>query len=236
MSNDLSHAENGRIPPCSVSKEHINQLPLARYEGPIYLVRTQQELEAAVEDLAREPLLGFDTETRPSFKRGTNYPVSLIQLAGSQGVYLFQLNHLTDLSPLDRLLANPNIQKACVAVRDDVRKLKEIHAFEAAGFVEIGDEANRAGITQTGLRSLCAILLGVRISKGAQVSNWAKPHLTHTQIVYAATDAWVSRLLCLKLKDMPTAAKAPAARAQGPEQETDSAPIFEEKNAEAAAQ
>lgn len=211
MSSEPSSAEcpTGTLP-SSVSKAFVNELPLARYEGPIYLVRTAEELAAAVEDLSHEALIGFDTETRPSFQRGTNYPVSLIQMAGSQGVYLFQLAHLKDLTALNRILSAPGILKACVAVRDDVRKLQASHAFEPAGFVEIGDVAHRAGITQTGLRSLCAIVLSVRISKGAQVSNWARPELNHAQIVYAATDAWVSRLLYKKLLELPPSSATPA--------------------------
>ncbi len=215
MSSESSHGAESAYPSC-VTKDFVNQLPLGRYDGPIYIVRTQEELALAVEDLAQETLIGFDTETRPSFQRGTNYPVSLVQMAGSQGVYLFHLPHLQDLSPLDRILCDANILKACVAVRDDVRKLQALHDFQDAGFVEIGDVSQRAGITQTGLRSLCAILLGVRISKSSQVTNWARPHLTHAQILYAATDAWVSRLLYKKLSEL-TAARPCATPADHPE-------------------
>lgn len=216
MSSELISAtppEGGML--SSVTKDFVNNLPLARYEGPIYLVRTPEELECAVSDLSQETLIGFDTETRPSFQRGTNYPVSLIQMAGCQGVYLFQLTHLADITPLHRILSNPAILKACVAVRDDVRKLQETHPFEPAGFVEIGDAAHQAGIVQTGLRSLCAILLSVRISKSAQVSNWARPDLAHTQVVYAATDAWVSRLLYKKLLELPAVVAKPCVCASG---------------------
>jgi len=221
MSSESSSAESPAcaVPSC-VSKAFVNELPLARYEGPIYLVRTPEELELAVSDLSQETLIGFDTETRPSFQRGTNYPVSLIQMAGSQGVYLFQLTHLKDLTALHKILSNPDILKACVAVRDDVRKLQATHPFDPAGFVEIGDAAHRAGITQTGLRSLCAIVLSVRISKGSQVSNWARPDLNHAQIVYAATDAWVSRLLYKKLVALPPAHATPVAPAPQTDVET----------------
>ena len=221
MPSEPSSETVSTLYPSSVSREFINQLLLGRYEGPIYMVRTQEELALAVEDLSQESLIGFDTETRPSFQRGTNYPVSLVQMAGCQGVYLFHLPHIKDLSPLDRILGDPNIKKACVAVRDDVRKLQAYHPFQDAGFVEIGEAAHRAGITQTGLRSLCAILLGVRISKSAQVSNWARLYLSHAQIIYAATDAWVSRLLYKKLSELPEhCAKPPEnAPAQEPQPE-----------------
>ncbi|MCC5840527.1 MAG: 3'-5' exonuclease domain-containing protein 2 [Opitutales bacterium] len=179
----------------TIDKEKLNDLPLFRFEGTIRLVQTDKEVEDAVAHLEKEAYLGFDTETRPAFRKGQNYPPALLQLAGQREVYLFQLLKLTNLDPIHRLLANPQIVKTGVAIRDDIRKLREHYEFEAAGFVELSEATQRAGIVNTGLRSLAGILLGIRISKGAQVSNWSRADLSSSQVQYAATDAWVSRCL-----------------------------------------
>ncbi len=188
--------------PTTISKEVINDLPLSRFDGPIELIHTQGQLNVAVAELKKEKILGFDTETRPSFKRGRSYPPALLQLGGAEKVYLFQLQRLEDISPVLEVLANPDIVKVGVAIRDDVRKLREMKDFYPAGFVELADITQKADIVNTGLRSLAGIFLGVRISKGAQVSNWSRDHLTEAQTVYAATDAWISREIYIKLLDL----------------------------------
>jgi ribonuclease D len=185
--------------PATIAKEQINTLPLARYEGPVSVIARQKDLLEAVDYLRDETLLGFDTESRPSFRRGDNHPVALLQLAGVERVFLFQLQFLDNLDPLFHLLADPAIRKAGVAIRDDIRKLQDLADFQQNNFVEISDISRRLEVSNTGLRSLCAIFLGFRVSKGAQVTNWARRDLAENQIAYAATDAWVSRLLYLKL-------------------------------------
>ncbi len=187
-----------QIPP-TIAKDKINDLPLARYEGPVSVIAKQRDLLEAVDYLRDESLLGFDTESRPSFRRGDNHPVALLQLAGVERVFLFQLQLLDNLDPLFSLLADPAIRKAGVAIRDDIRKLRDLAEFPQANFVEISDLSRRLDVSNTGLRSLCALFLGFRVSKGAQVTNWARRDLAENQIAYAATDAWVSRLLYLKL-------------------------------------
>lgn len=181
--------------PATADKEAIADLPLVSYEGPIYVISTYADLKRAVRDLKHETLLGFDTETRPVFRKGEYYPVALLQLTGTHASYLFQLGLIKRLRPLKRLLSNQKILKVGVAVREDVRKLQEILDFKEGGFVEISQITQSIGIKHTGLRNLSAILLGVRISKAAQVSNWALRNLSAVQITYAATDAWISRLL-----------------------------------------
>ncbi|MBN2068074.1 MAG: 3'-5' exonuclease domain-containing protein 2 [Opitutales bacterium] len=180
----------------TISKEEVNILPLSRWGGSVHLINNQDDVPAAVEKLRKCGVLGFDTETRPTFRKGQNHPAALLQLATEDEVYLFQLLQLKALEGgLVELLADPSIVKAGVAVRDDIKKLQDIQPFEPGGFVELADITQRAGIINTGLRSLAAILLGIRISKSAQISNWAKPELSLAQIHYAATDAWVSRRL-----------------------------------------
>jgi ribonuclease D len=188
--------------PARIEKHAIMELPLIRYTGAVSLVTTQEELFASVEHLSGETILGFDTETKPSFRRGQAHPVSLLQFATHNHVYLFQLQKLRDLSPLNVLLSNPSIAKAGVALHDDVRLLNELHAFDPVGFVEISSITRTWGIENTGLRSLTALLLGHRISKSMQVSNWANPTLTEAQIIYAATDAWVARCLYQRIQEL----------------------------------
>ena len=183
-----------------MSKDEINTCPIGRWTGPVRVVRTQDELAAAMRMLAGHNLLGFDTETRSAHTRGESYPPSLLQLAGESEVFLFQLKYLGLAEPLRRILADPAIIKAGVGVDYDLRELRKLHPFNPAGFVDLGHRARKAGIENLGLRGLAAVLLGFRISKGVKVSNWAKDELSPQQIQYAATDAWVGRCLYLALE------------------------------------
>lgn len=185
--------------PQRLSKAEINQLPIRRYDGPIHLIQNPDDAKRATAALGDESLLGFDTETRAVFRAGDSYSPSLLQLAGAEAVYLFQLN-LTGLTPeLCGILSSPDVIKAGVAIRDDLKELRKMVPFEPAGFVELAKYAKKANIKNLGLRGLGALLLGFRISKGAQVSNWAKRELTPAQIAYAATDAWVGREIYLAM-------------------------------------
>jgi ribonuclease D len=188
----------------AISKTEINQLPLLQCSVAVHLIREDSELEAALAAVAENDLLGFDTETRPAFRKGQCYSPSLLQLAGCDAVYLFQLRRLTDLGPLFSLLEDERLLKAGISIRADQAALQGLRAFEPAGFCDIGRMARAKGFRNTGLRPLAALLLGQRISKGAQVTNWARDALTPRQIAYAATDAWVSRRLYQAVLDAPT--------------------------------
>jgi ribonuclease D len=199
----------------SITPQELQALPLSAYRGPIHLPTSADEIYEAVSTLAREEILGFDIETRPSFRRGQHFKPSLIQLAGEHGVYLFQLA-LIDRharAPLYHLLELSSPLKVGVAVRRDLSDLQRLFHFNPGGFVDIGDIASSQGYTKTGLRNLAGMLLGCRISKGAQVTNWARRDLTTAQILYAATDADVSRELFLRLRDKFPGAAADHIRA-----------------------
>lgn len=163
------------------------------WEGEIQILETIESMEAAVAALSRESHLGFDTETRPTFKKGEYYPPALIQLATQRCVYLFRISKVKTLAPVLPILESPDILKTGVAIKDDVKELRAMEDFEPAGFVEIADITLKLGYENRGLRALAALLLGGRISKAAQVSNWARAELDTKQIRYAATDAWISR-------------------------------------------
>lgn len=182
-----------------LSKEAINELPLYAYEGAVTLVRTEEEMELAAKSLAEETVLGFDTETKPSFSKGKAHLPSLLQLAGEQGVYLFHMG-VQPLSPaVWKLLETPDIVKVGVAVHDDLLALKKVFPFTPHAVYDLSTLAKKKGIQEQGLRGLAARVLGLRISKGERCSNWAKKDLSPRQIRYAATDAWISRAVFLGL-------------------------------------
>lgn len=181
-----------------ISKAELNELPLVQWEGEIRILSTLEEMQEAVEVLQGQQHLGFDTETRPTFKKGQYYPPALIQLASADCVYLFRISQTKTLEPVLPLLESAAILKTGVAIKDDVKELRAMQDFEPAGFVEIADLTKKLGYENRGLRALAGLLLGGRISKAAQVSNWARPELDQKQIRYAATDAWISRELYVR--------------------------------------
>ncbi len=150
--------------------------------------------------LARSTVLGFDTETRPAFKRGQQFPPSLLQLATAEEVFLLQLGYTGLPRPIRTVLEDPAIIKVGVAPDDDLRALQAMAPFQPSGFVDLARIARNSGIRQRGLRGLAAAVCAVRISKTARTSNWANDVLTPRQIRYAATDAWIGREIFLRLR------------------------------------
>jgi ribonuclease D len=183
-----------------MQKDEINERPIRKYEGKVHLIRSETELSEAVRLLEKESLLGFDTETRPAYRKGESYPPALLQLAGANEVFIFQLKFTGLPRPIIGILSNPDIVKAGVSLNYDIAELRNVVHFEPAGFVDIGNLAKKHGIQNHGLRGLAAVLLGFRISKSAKTSNWASNELTPSQITYAATDAWVGRELYLEMR------------------------------------
>ena len=179
--------------PKRITKEEVGDLPLVSYSGRIELVANHESFKACLPALRDEKLLGFDTETRPSFRKGVMFPIALLQLATQETVYLIRLNQLGFPEELRELLASPESQKVGVAIRDDIKGLQQLGSFVPQGFVELSQLARRLGIVTCGLRNLAGIFLSVRISKKAQLSNWEQEELTESQQNYAATDAWISR-------------------------------------------
>ena len=188
--------------PRDISRETMAALPVRRYEGEVVLVATSKEFDRAWEDLAREPGVGWDTETRPAFRVGESYLPSLVQAATGRAVYIFQLAKMDFSMPIGGLFAEPTIVKAGISVADDLKKLKQVFPFEEASVLDLGKVAKRHGMAQTGLRNLAGIFLGFRVPKGAKTTNWASPRLTAQQINYAATDAWACRELYFRFKEL----------------------------------
>ncbi|RLD23005.1 MAG: 3'-5' exonuclease domain-containing protein 2 [Bacteroidetes bacterium] len=181
-----------------VSPEEVNNLPLTYYEGKIVLIQDRDKINEAVKEISEHKVLGFDTETRPTFTKGEFHHISLIQLAIPDKVFLFRINHSGFEKSLVDLMANENILKVGVGLRDDIIGLQKLHDFNQGGFKELHDYVIDLGVRNTGLRKLAAILLKIRISKGQQTSNWENPKLSYNQLRYAATDAWV----CLEMYNL----------------------------------
>ena len=213
-----------------IDKALVQEMPVVAFPGRIVVVQSAVEAERAVAVLSRQARVGFDTETRPCFRKGAGYMVSLVQLCGKNCAYLFRLDYCGGVPVLFPLFENPKILKVGVAVKDDVHHLKVRAPFDDAGFVDASRYTRAARIENTGLRALTAHFLGGRISKAAQVSNWAAKELSPQQIVYAATDAWVSRELFLKLRklgiapDVKSAGAIAGAEVPEPEEKAAAAP------------
>lgn len=184
----------------AISREEMSTLPIRRYEGEVCLVTTPQDLERALADLREEDIVGFDTETRPAFRKGETHLPCLVQAATARRVYLFQLRQSEVFQVLAELLTETRTVKVGVALANDLRSLKQLFPFKEMNVLDLGVIARRCHLDQTGLRNLAGIFLGVRIPKGARTSNWAAPRLSTAQITYAATDAWVCRELFLQFR------------------------------------
>ncbi len=185
-----------------LSAEAINEMPLCHYEGAVSVIRTLNDWKAALEDIENDRILGFDTETRPTFRKGKVNAPSLIQLATANRVYLVQLAWLPFGQYIADVLANPGIVKAGVAIRCDMEALAKLTPFTARGLVDLGNVARVNKLSTQGLRTLAANFFGERISKGSQCSNWSLMELSQKQIVYAATDAWIGRRIYLRMREL----------------------------------
>jgi len=185
-----------------MSADEINALPLFHYEGPVHVIRNLTDWDRALPDVCDASVLGFDTETKPTFRKGKVNAPSLVQLATANAVYLIQLSWLSFGPYLANVLANGDILKVGVGIRFDMLTLSKLSPFVPAGLVDLGSVAKVNKLSSQGLRTLSALFFGWRISKGSQCSNWSLSDLSQRQIIYAATDAWVGRLIYLKMKDL----------------------------------
>lgn len=181
----------------TISNEQTAELPSAHFDGRIIIVDNEAQIEAVYRDLSSQTIIGFDTETRPSFKAGVTYKVSLLQLSTPQRCYLIRLCR-TKLHPsLLKILSNPNIKKIGADVAGDIRSLHALRNFKERGFIDLQQMVAYWGVEEKSLRKMSALVLGERVSKAQRLSNWEASTLTPQQQMYAATDAWV----CLKIYD-----------------------------------
>lgn len=176
----------------TITKEEISALPLEHFKGTVLVVEDESKVDELVAELEQFQVIGFDTETKPSFQKGKINSVALLQFSTPTVSYLFRLNK-TGLHPaLIRLLQNKSILKVGVGIRDDIKALLRLKSFKQAGFVELQDLVQQVGYEDTSLRKLAGLIMGIRVSKRQRLSNWEAPHLTESQVIYAATDSWVA--------------------------------------------
>lgn len=184
--------------PSQIPKEEIKSLPLMKFSGKIHLINTEAELLEAVKILQKEPFVGFDTETKPTFNKGEYNQTALIQLATLNNAYIIRVKELGINNVLKNFMEDRDLLKVGISIRDDLKELKKMRPFKPGGFIDLNDIAAELGITQIGMRSLTGIFLKGRVSKSQQTSNWESQELTTGQLTYAATDAWI----CTKIYTM----------------------------------
>ena len=187
-----------------ISKEELQELPLTAFDKEIFVIEDEDQIDSAVEYLRVQNILGFDTETKPAFKKGQKNEVALLQLATSDKAFLFRLNKIKFNGQIRKVLSDSTIIKVGVAIKDDLIALKRNNLFIPQSFIELQEMVKKYGIQNFSLQKLSAIVLGVRISKSKRLSNWEAESLNEAQQKYAATDAWVALEVYKKLLNSKT--------------------------------
>jgi len=182
-----------------IAKEDINLLELDKYNGETILVDTDAELEKACSEIEKCSIIGIDTETKPSFRKGQMNTVALLQISTDKKAYIVRLKKVKMSKRLADIFSNEAIKKIGIAIFDDLKDLKKIIPFTDKSVVDLNLLAPKLGFESIGAKKLSALVLGIRISKRQQVSNWELEQLSQAQIDYAATDAWICREIYLKL-------------------------------------
>lgn len=194
--NNLSH---------KITNEETAALPAIEFKGKTEVIEHERDIMPACKYLMQQPLIGFDTETRPSFRVGVTFRVALLQLSTPERCFLFRLNKIPFAKPILQLLENTDIAKIGADVAGDLRALRQLRHFRDRGFIDLQTLAPQWGIEEKSLRKLSAIVLGQRVSKAQRLSNWEAATLTDKQILYAATDAWVCTKIYERLLRTPKA-------------------------------
>ena len=181
--------------PPKITKDEVNQLPTIEFEGKITVIDELSKVSNAIAELKRAKSVGIDTETKPSFTRGTHHKVSLVQLSTLDHCFLFRLNKMPFPKELGEFLADENHKKIGLALRDDFTGLNRLYTFKPTNFIDIQSIIKNYGVLELGLQKIFAIIFGYKISKSQRLTNWENEVLTPQQQKYAATDAWTSLLI-----------------------------------------
>ena len=183
-------------------KALISSLPIAQFQGKIIVVLTPGETEKAVRFLLSQPILGFDTETRPSFRKGHQHKVSLLQVATPDICFLFRLNYTGLTDSLIQLLEDESVLKIGLSWHDDINSLHKLKEFKMGRFIDIQHHAKELGIEDLSLQKIYANLFGSKISKSQRLSNWEAEELSISQQHYAAIDAWACIQIYRKVEEL----------------------------------
>ena len=179
----------------SIDKQTVNQMPIVNFDGHIHVIDAISQVKSAVRALRTSAIVGFDTETRPCFRRGERHNVALLQLSTLDDAFLFRINKTGIPQPLKEYLEDESCTKIGLSTSDDFHQLTRVCDVHPAGFIELQQLVKQYQIVEMGLQKIYAILFQQKISKGQQLSNWEAPHLTEAQQRYAAIDAWA----CLRI-------------------------------------
>lgn len=179
----------------NIDKEILAQMPVVTFPGKITVVDNASVARQAVNALSKEKTVGFDTETRPAFRKGCMHPVALMQVSTAEHCFLFRLNHTGITESIRNFLENPGITKIGLSLHDDFSALNRAQTVVPQGFIDLQGMVKNYGIGDSSLQKIYAILFGSRISKGQRLTNWEADNLTEAQQIYAAIDAWA----CLKI-------------------------------------
>ena len=178
-------------------KTAIQNLPRAMFEGRIIIIYTEKDANKAIQYLMKQKLVGMDTETRPSFKKGTRHQVALLQLSTPDTCFLFRINIIGMTDSITRFLEDTSVTKVGLSLRDDFRNLAQRREFTPGAHIELQQEVKEIGIKDMSLQKIYANIFGGKIAKNQQLSNWEATNLSEAQQIYASTDAWA----CLKIHE-----------------------------------
>lgn len=180
-----------------IDKDAINKLEVRHFEGEIIVVDDKKSYRRAMKEIRHYPILGFDTETKPAFKKGVVHEIALIQLSNHEVSWLFRINKIGIPIELKNLLESEDVMKIGAGLIDDMQRIRRLIDFKPAGFLDLQKYVEAFKIESKSLKKMVAIVLGYKISKSQQMSNWEADELTVLQQRYAATDAWV----CVEVYD-----------------------------------
>lgn len=179
----------------SITKEELMTLPLSGYKGKVVIASSRESIEEAMDEINQFDVVGFDTEAKPTFKKGQIRKISLIQVGTPEKVYLLRVMQTGLMPSIVDFMENPNITKVGIGLEDDFNLLNNLQTFDKQGFLDLNKKFVEIGAENIGARNLAGMIMGIRISKSAQTSNWEVEQLAEKQIRYAATDAWI----CLEI-------------------------------------
>ncbi|OEJ99861.1 3'-5' exonuclease [Roseivirga misakiensis] len=181
--------------PLSITKDEVMERPLKSYDGKVVIAADDKSIAAAMAEIGQCDTVGFDTEAKPTFKKGEIRNISLIQVATPDKVFLLRTQHTGISNELHTFLQDPNVTKVGIGLLDDYNLLDRLRPFKPDGFIDLNNTFNELGAEKIGARNLAAMVLDIRISKSAQTSNWEAHTLSDKQVKYASTDAWI----CLEI-------------------------------------
>ncbi len=179
----------------SITKEQLASLPTVTYPGHIVVVNTVEQAKSALETIRRYRVVGFDTETKPSFRKGHTNQVALIQISTGDCCYLFRINKFGFTPELKQFIEDDDIVKVGLSLKDDFHVLNKLHKISPSAFIDLQDMVKDFCIRDCSLQKIYGIIFNERISKSQRLSNWEASLLTTPQQIYASIDAWA----CIKI-------------------------------------